>query len=319
VRVLVTGAAGFIGSHLVERLAERGDEVVGVDNFDETLYPAAIKEATCAELARLARFRLERADFVEPGVAERLCAEGPDAIVHLGALAGVRPSLAQPLRYQRTNVEGTLRLLEAARAQAVGRFVLASSSSVYGSQASVPFTESDPADRPESPYAATKRATELLGATWARRYGMGVVALRFFTVYGPRGRPEMAIAAFAHAIAAGEEVPLFGDGSTSRDYTYIDDIVDGVMAALDRCHPGADYRVYNLGNSRPVTLSRLVELLEQRVGRPARRRHLPLQPGDVPRTYADLSRSRADLGYAPRVPLEQGLQLTIDWMRRRSQ
>ncbi|HJZ86753.1 MAG TPA: NAD-dependent epimerase/dehydratase family protein [Polyangia bacterium] len=318
-RVLVTGAVGFIGSHLCERLCGRGDQVIGVDNFDETLYPAAIKERTLAELLRRPGFRFVRADFVEPGVADQLLAERPDLVAHLGALAGVRPSLAQPLRYQRTNVEGTLRLLEATRAGGVERFLFASSSSVYGSRAQVPFREDNPADRPASPYAATKRAGELLLAAYADLYGWGATALRFFTVYGPRGRPEMAIASFARKIAAGEEVPFFGDGSSSRDYTYIDDIIDGVVAALDRCQPGAGgLSIYNLGNSRPVTLARLVELLETAIGKRARLRRLPAQPGDVPRTAADLTLAGRELGYAPKVTLEEGLRRTLSADRSRN-
>jgi UDP-glucuronate 4-epimerase len=308
-RVLVTGAAGFIASHVCERLLARGDEVFGVDNFDETLYPAAIKERTVAELRGLS---LTRADFADPGVAEQLVA-GKDLVVHLGAIAGVRPSLAQPLRYQRANIEGTLRILEACRAHGTKKLVFASSSSVYGAQSKVPFSEDDPCDHPASPYAATKRAGELLLSTYADLYGLSTTALRFFTVFGPRGRPEMAIAAFARAIAAGDEIPFFGDGTTSRDYTYIDDIADGVMAAIDRVAPG--FRIYNLGNSRPITLSQLVETLEKAVGKKARLRKLPMQPGDVPRTFADLSRSSRELGYAPKVPLEEGIRRTVAWMK----
>lgn len=308
-RVLVTGAAGFIASHVVERLLARGDEVFGVDNFDETLYPAAIKERTVAELRGL---QFTRADFADPGVAEQLCA-GKDLVVHLGAIAGVRPSLLQPLRYQRANIEGTLRILEACRAHGTKKLVFASSSSVYGAQSKVPFSEDDPCDRPASPYAATKRAGELMVSTYADLYGLSATALRFFTVYGPRGRPEMAIASFARAIAAGEEIPFFGDGTTSRDYTYIDDIADGVVAAIDRVATG--FRIYNLGNSRPITLSQLVETLEKALGKKARLRKLPMQPGDVPRTFADLSRSSRELGYAPKVPLEEGIRRTVAWMK----
>jgi len=311
VRVLVTGAVGFIGSHVTARLLARGDEVSGVDNFDETLYPAAIKERT---LAGLPPFRLERADFAEPGVAERLLGERPDAVVHLGALAGVRPSLGDPLRYQRVNVEGTLRLLEACRQNRVARFVLASSSSVYGADAKVPFSEDDPADRPASPYAASKRAAELFSATYARLFGIGATALRYFTVYGPRGRPEMAVASFARAIFAGDEVPLYGDGTSARDYTYVDDIVDGTLAALSACRPGGGFRVYNLGGARPIALAQLVELLSQQVGRPARVRQHPVQPGDVPRTAADVGRAERELGWRPQVPIEEGLRRTIEWM-----
>jgi UDP-glucuronate 4-epimerase len=309
-RVLCTGAAGFIASHVVERLLARGDEVHGVDNFDETLYPAAIKKQTLAELPAM---KFTQADFADAGVAEKLLAEKPALVVHLGAIAGVRPSLAQPLCYQRANIEGTLRLLEASRQAGVKRFVFASSSSVYGAQNKVPFSEDDRCDQPASPYAATKRAGELLCSTYCDLYGLGVTALRFFTVYGPRGRPEMAIASFLRAIAAGQEIPFFGDGTTSRDYTYIDDIVDGVMAAIDRDAYG--FRIYNLGNSRPMTLAQLVETLEHTLGKKALLRKLPMQPGDVPRTYADLTRSKRELGYSPKVPLEEGVRRTAASMK----
>src|SRR5262249_17251391 len=234
-------------------------------------------------------------------------------VVHLGAIAGVRPSLAHPLRYQRANVEGTLRMLEACRHANVLRFVFASSSSVYGAQSKIPFSEDAPCDRPASPYAATKRAGELFVSNYCDLYGLGAVALRFFTVYGPRGRPEMAVAAFARAIAAGEEILFFGDGTTSRDYTYIDDIVDGVVASMERTRGG--FRIYNLGNSRQILFPQLVATLEQALGKKARLKKLPPQPGDVPRTFADLARSSAELGYAPKVPLEEGIRRTVAWMK----
>jgi UDP-glucuronate 4-epimerase len=310
VRIAITGALGFIGSHLCERLAAAGHDLVGLDNLDETLYPAAVKRHTLAQLERLPHFSFLHGDVADQAACADLCAGAPDVMVHLAALAGVRPSLQQPLRYQRVNVQGTLQLLETCRTAGVRRLVFASSSSVYGAHAPVPFVETDPADRPASPYAATKRAGELLCSAYADLYGLGCIGLRFFTVYGPRGRPEMAIASFLRAIAAGEELPFFGDGTTSRDYTYIDDIIDGVVAALARVQEGGGFRVYNLGNSRPVTLAQLVELCERVLGRRARLRRLPLQSGDVPRTYADVTRAQVELGYAPRVPLEEGLART---------
>jgi UDP-glucuronate 4-epimerase len=316
VKVLLSGIAGFIGSHLAERLAARGDQVVGFDNFDETLYPRALHERNL-ELA-LARssgqIRFVEADLLDARAVERLVAEQPDVVVHLAALAGVRPSLREPRRYQRVNEEGTLNLLEACRASGVSRFVFASSSSVYGARSQTPFREDDPADRPASPYATTKRAGELWCANYSHLYGLGTTCLRFFTVYGPRQRPEMAIHKFARLILDGQPVPLYGDGSTARDYTFIDDIVDGVVAAVDRA-AGGTHRVYNLGGSRTTTLERLVELLEQSLGRAARIEWLPDQPGDVPLTCADVTRSARELGYAPRVPIEEGLARVAAWLK----
>lgn len=312
-RVLLTGIAGFIGSHLARRLLDRGDEVVGLDAFDETLYPAALHRANLATLAPHPRLRFVEGDLLDAPHVERLVAEQPDVVVHLAALAGVRPSIQAPKRYQRTNIEGTLNVLEACRKSGVRRLVFASSSSVYGARSEVPFRERDPADRPASPYAATKRAGELLCANYAELHGLGATALRFFTVYGPRQRPEMAIHKFARLILDGKPVPLFGDGSTARDYTYVDDIIDGVVAAVDRCAPGA-YRVYNLGGSRTTTLKRLVELLEEGLGRRATVEWHPDQPGDVPITYADVDLAAAELGYAPQISIEEGLRRFCAWL-----
>src|SRR4051812_29330425 len=229
-KVLLTGAAGFIGSSLAERMIARGDELVGLDNFDTTLYGAEIKRQNLAGLLAGPRFRFVEGDFLDEALCEQLVGEQPEVIVHLGALAGVRPSLQQPKRYQRVNIEGTLNLLEACRAHDVRRFVFASSSSVYGAHNEVPFRERDPAVRPASPYAASKRAGELFCSNYSDLFGIATSALRFFTVYGPRQRPEMAIHKFARLIRDGKPVPFFGDGSSARDYTYIDDIIDGVVA-----------------------------------------------------------------------------------------
>lgn len=311
-KVLVTGVAGFIGSHLAARLGARGDTVVGLDNFDETLYPAALHRRNLAAVAPPVDFT--EGDFLDAALVERLFAQHRfDAVVHLGALAGVRPSLAQPLRYQRVNVGGTLELLEACRRHRVARFVFASSSSVYGAHNEVPFRETDPAVRPASPYAASKRAGELFCATYSDLYGIATTALRFFTVYGPRQRPEMAIHKFARLIRDGRPLPFFGDGSSARDYTYIDDVIDGVVAALDHCAGGV-HRVYNLGGTRTTTLARLVELLEAALGRRAVLDRQPDQPGDVPITYADVSGAARDLGYAPKVPIEEGLARFCAWL-----
>jgi UDP-glucuronate 4-epimerase len=309
-RLLITGVAGFIGSHLARRLADRGDTLVGLDDFDETLYPASLHRRNLATVAD--RLRFVEGDILDGGLVEKLVGDKPDVVVHLGALAGVRPSIAQPKRYQRVNIEGTLNLLEACRAAGVKRFVFASSSSVYGARSNVPFRESDPADRPASPYAATKRAGELLCANYTYLHGISTTALRFFTVYGPRQRPEMAIHKFAHLIHTGQPVPLFGDGSTARDYTYVDDIVDGIVAAIDRCE-GGEYRVYNLGGSRTTTLARLVELIEQNLGKKAIIERHPDQPGDVPITFADVTLAGKELGYSPRMPIEDGIARFCAW------
>lgn len=316
-KVLLTGAAGFIGSHLARRLLDRGDAIVGLDNLDETLYPATLHERNLANLLPHERFTLVRGDFTDRATVDKIFDEHSfDVVVHLGALAGVRPSIQQPLRYEKVNNEGTLHLLEAMRAHGPKRFVFASSSSVYGSYSTVPFKESDPADRPASPYAATKRCGELFCSNYADLFGIASIALRFFTVYGPRQRPEMAIAKFARLISDGKPVPLFGDGSTARDYTYIDDILDGVIASIDRVGtPDRPlYRVYNLGGSRTTTLAALVALIEKNLDKKAIIDRQPDQPGDVPITYADVSLATAELDYAPKIPIEEGIARYCAWL-----
>jgi UDP-glucuronate 4-epimerase len=317
-RVLVTGAAGFIGSHLAERLVARGDEVVGLDNFDP-FYPRAVKEKNVAGLLAGPRFSLVDGDLREPADLERAFAARPDVVVHLAALAGVQPSLADPARYADVNVLGTVRVTEAARTHGVRRFVFASSSSVYGRDSTPPFKESDPCLQPVSPYASTKRAGELGLFTAHHLYGLDVTCLRFFTVYGPRQRPDLAIHKFARLILAGKPITLFGDGSTSRDYTWIDDIIDGVVAAVDetgeqgRGAPG--YRVYNLGGSRTTTLKRLVELLASALGKQPIIEWKPEQPGDMKHTHADVALAGRALGYAPRVPIEEGIARFAAWVK----
>jgi len=321
-RVLLTGAAGFIGSHVAERLLSRGDEIVAIDNFDETLYPAAVHEENLAHVrthARAGALQFVRGDILDADAVSALLDGGRvDAVVHLAALAGVRPSLREPLRYSKVNVDGTVILLEAMRARAMRRLVFASSSSVYGVRNEVPFRESDPAVHPASPYAATKRAGELLCDLYASIAGMTVASLRFFTVYGPRQRPEMAIHLFARSILDGRPVQVFGDGETARDYTYIDDIVDGVVAALDSTAPGGTtegHRVYNLGGARTTTLKRLVELLEGALGTRAIIDRQPDQLGDVPLTCADVTNASGALGYSPRVTIEEGINRFCGWLR----
>jgi UDP-glucuronate 4-epimerase len=313
-RLLLTGAAGFIGSHLATRLLGQGHEVVGLDNFDP-FYDPALKERNVAALAGQPGFTLARGDIRDEQLVGELFGRRPgfDGVVHLAALAGVRPSLAQPLRYAAVNVTGTLVLLEACRAAGLRRFVFASSSSVYGAHSPVPFREADPAVRPASPYAATKRAGELLCSNYTDLFGLDTCCLRFFTVYGPRQRPEMAIHKFARLIAAGRPVPVFGDGQSARDYTFIDDIIDGVTAAVARQPAG--HTVYNLGGSRTTTLARLVELVAAALGREPLLDRQPDQPGDVPITYADVAQAGHDLGYAPQVPIEDGIARFVAWFR----
>jgi len=309
--ILVTGGAGFIGSHLCERLADGGDRVIGLDNFDP-FYDPRIKRANIAALTGRDNFRLVEGDIRDLDLLERLFGGdgAPDVVVHLAAKAGVRPSIEDPLAYQDVNVTGTANLLEMCRRHKVGKFVYASSSSVYGNNHKVPFAEDDPVDHPISPYAATKKAGELLCHTYHHLFGLPVFCLRFFTVYGPRQRPEMAIHKFARLIREGQSLPVFGDGGSERDYTYIDDIIDGVVRSIDHCR---GYRIYNLGESQTTSLRRLISLIEEHMGTSARLDFKPMQPGDVNRTYADLTRSREELGYRPTVPVERGIPLFIEW------
>ncbi|MCC7070593.1 MAG: NAD-dependent epimerase/dehydratase family protein [Deltaproteobacteria bacterium] len=318
-QVIVTGACGFIGSHVCQALLARGNTVVGVDNFND-FYDPRLKEDNRALLARNAAFTLERGSILDPAVLDRACAARPDVVVHLAAWAGVRPSIERPALYVRENVDGTVAVIDALRAQprvdgALPKLVFASSSSVYGANAKVPFEESDPIAQPLSPYAATKRAGELLAYTYHHLFGLDVTCLRFFTVYGPRQRPEMAIHKFARLMLDGAPVPRYGDGSTRRDYTFIADIVQGVLASVDRC---AGFHIYNLGNSRTVTLSELIDKLASALGVTPRIATLPEQPGDVPITYADVRRAEGDLDYHPDYPLERGLAEFAAWIKARA-
>jgi UDP-glucuronate 4-epimerase len=317
-RVLVTGAAGFIGSHLVDRLLALGATVIGVDNFD-SFYSPAEKRANLAHAARHSAFRLVEADCTYPSALDDTLADEPiDVIVHLAAKAGVRPSLRDPIGYLRANVVGTQSVLEFARRHGISRVVFGSSSSVYGDTAPLPFSEDDTADRPVSPYAASKRSAELLCATYNHLYGQSIVALRFFTVYGPRQRPDLAIRKFATLMLQGVEIPMYGDGSTERDYTWIEDIIDGVVASIRRTRDMAgDYQVINLGGSRTTSLNRLIELLANSLRVEPRIFRLPMQPGDVQRTYANVSKANELLGYVPRMPIEEGIRRFSAWMRER--
>ena len=308
--VLVTGGAGFIGSHLVERLLARGDAVTVVDDFND-FYDPQLKRRNVAAFAGKAR--VVEADIRDAVALGKLFAtDRYDAIAHLAARVGVRPSLQQPLLYTEVNIVGTQNLLELARQFAVPKFVFASSSSVYGVNEKVPFAETDPIFQPISPYAATKLAGEALCHVYHHLYQLDIVGLRFFTVYGPRQRPDMAIRKFTQAIAAGKPIEMFGDGSTRRDYTYVDDIMQGVLAALDR---RLGYEVINLGESNTVSLAKLVELIERAVGHKAIIERKPSQPGDVPVTFADVNKAKRLLGYNPQVPIEAGIPKFVEWFR----
>jgi UDP-glucuronate 4-epimerase len=317
VRVLVTGGAGFIGSHVCERLVARGDEVVIVDSFDP-FYSPGIKRRNIRALLEGGCATLLECDIAEAGAVEsRLGADRIDAIIHLAARAGVRPSLDRPLDYARTNVEGTLAMLEVARTRSIRSFVFGSSSSVYGDSTPVPFLESEPADTPISPYAATKRAGELLCRSHAHLYALSVMCTRHFTVYGPRQRPDLAIHKFARLMSRGEPIPCYGDGRTERDYTYVADIVHGIEAALDWtiASPAGSFEVVNLGESETTTLARLVEMIAGELGVTARIDSLPAQPGDVQRTFASIDKARELLGYEPNTSMEEGIRMFVDWFR----
>lgn len=341
---LVTGGAGFIGSHVCERLLRAGHAVTVLDDLNpfydpalkrwnlDVLQRAALRPAGTPDLApaldlnpetkaaevgqddrrTLPTFEFVHADITDAAAVLALFTRTRfDQVIHLAARAGVRPSLAEPALYQRVNVEGTVNLLEAARLTGVPKLVMASSSSVYGVNAKVPFAEADPIFQAISPYAASKLACEALGHTYHHVYGLEIVMLRFFTVYGPRQRPDLAIHKFARLISAGRPVPVFGDGATARDYTYVDDIVDGVVAASERT---LGYEVINLGESQTVTLARLIELLEAALGKRALIDRQPLQPGDVPVTYADISKARRLLGYHPQTKIETGIPRFVKWL-----
>jgi len=309
---LVTGGAGFIGSHVSEALLARGCEVVCLDDFND-YYDPAFKRENVKPFEGHPRWRLVEGDVRDAAlVGDLYWRYGVSATVHLAARAGVRPSIRQPALYEQVNCLGTLNLLEAARHSGANTFIFGSTSSVYGINSKLPFAEDDPITCPVSPYAATKRAAELMAYTYHHLYGLAVTCLRFFTVYGPRQRPEMAIYLFAERIAHGRSVPRFGDGSTARDYTYVDDIVAGVVSALDGEAP---FEIVNLGGSRTTTLSRLIELIGAALGAAPRIEALPLQPGDVPITYADVAKAKRLWGWEPKVAIEDGIERFVEWYR----
>jgi UDP-glucuronate 4-epimerase len=311
-RILVTGGAGFIGSHLVEKLLAAGHQVVVLDDFND-FYDPQIKRANIAGFAKdvtVCHVDLRESDSVRAAFHR----EKLDAIAHLAARAGVRPSIQHPRLYYDTNVIGTLHLLEAARVTGIERFVFASSSSVYGASKMVPFSEDQHLTQTLSPYGATKIAGEFLCSTYSHLYQMRVVVLRYFTVYGPRQRPDLAIHQFTRRIYAGQYIDQFGDGSTRRDYTYIDDIIQGTMAAL--AYDGPLYEVFNLGESQTIQLKDLISAIENALGKKAKIHELPDQPGDMPLTYADISKARKLLGYNPTMKLNEGLPKFVEWFLR---
>jgi UDP-glucuronate 4-epimerase len=312
--ILITGGAGFIGSHLVDLLlAEGGWRVTVVDDFND-FYDPSIKRANISRHLSSKDYELIDADIRDARAVDAAFSQTNfDCIVHLAARAGVRPSLSQPKLYAETNINGTLNLLEAGRVQGVKQFVFGSSSSVYGINTKVPFCEDDPIFNPISPYAATKAAGELICHSYAHLYDLRIVVLRFFTVYGARQRPDLAIHKFARLISAGEPIPVFGDGTTRRDYTYIEDIIAGVRAAID--YDQSSYEIINLGESRTVELREMISLLEKALDRHAEIDQQPPQPGDVPQTFADITKARRLLSYEPHTQIEEGIEKFVEWFR----
>jgi UDP-glucuronate 4-epimerase len=312
-RIFLTGGAGFIGSHLVEACLARGDEVVVLDNFDP-FYARERKEANLATARSQPGFvRLCEGDLRDRSLIQREISEfAPDAVVHLAALAGVRPSLEAPDRYCDVNLTGTAVLLQEAVRAGVGRFLFTSSSSVYGAKPRGPFVEDAEADRPLSPYGATKRGGELLCHAVHRTSGIAITCLRVFTAFGPRQRPDLAIHKFARLMLAGKPIPVFGDGNAERDFTFVTDLADGFLRALERAH---GFNTYNLGRGEPVTVNETIAILERELGVSAERDHLPPQPGDAPRTWASIDRARRELGYEPMVNYEDGIRAFVSWLR----
>ena len=316
VNILVTGGVGFIGSHVCERLLEIGHAVCALDDLND-FYDPAIKQNTLRELqSRAQSFSFVHADITNRSeVDEVLGSMAFDQIIHLAARAGVQPSLEEPALYQRVNVEGTVNLLESAREHSVNKITVASSSSVYGVNSKVPFSEADPIFSAISPYAASKLACEALGHVYHHVHGMDICMLRFFTVYGPRQRPDLAIHKFARLMHTGQPIPVYGDGNTSRDYTYVDDTVDGVVAATEK---EFGFEIINLGESQTVELKRLIELIEQAMGVKAEINRQPAQPGDVPITFANIEKAQDLLGYSPQTKIEDGIPRFIEWFRQQN-
>jgi UDP-glucuronate 4-epimerase len=312
--VLVTGAAGFIGSHVVERLLDLGYQVVGLDNFDDS-YEPQIKRDNIQNLDSNDYFTLFEGDISDRALLHGLFTRYTfDNVIHLAAKAGVRPSIVQSQLYEEVNIQGTINLLEESRLTSIKRFIFTSSSSVYGNNTGVPFKEDQQIATPMSPYAASKAAAELYCYTYHHLYKLPMVIIRPFNIYGPRQRPTMAIHLFTKKINAGEEIHLFGDGSSTRDHTHINDFLDGLLKALT--YKECQFDIFNLGNSRPVSLNHLVELIEESLGKKAIIKHLPIQPGDVPATFADISKAQTMLDYHPKITIEQGIPLFVKWYRK---
>lgn len=310
--ILVTGGAGFIGSVLTDRLLERGDRVICIDSFDD-FYDPALKRLNIAAALANSKFVLEEGDIRDQDFLGQLARRHAiDAVIHSAARAGVRPSIQNPRLYEDVNIKGTMNLLEMARRLEPENFVFLSSSSVYGVNDKVPFSETDFVDHPISPYAATKKACELICHTYHHLFGLNITCVRPFTVYGPRQRPEMAIHKFTRMIDEGKAIPMFGDGTSRRDYTYVDDLVDGVVRAVDR---PLGYDVINLGEQDTISLRDLISLIEENLGKKAKIDQQPDQPGDVPLTFADISRARERLGYDPQVKVQEGVRRFVDWYR----
>ncbi len=308
--ILVTGAAGFIGSHVCEHFIKLGHTIIGIDNFDN-FYPIEFKKLNLAQLNQSKQFQFHEADIRDSmALNEIFSSQSVDVVIHLAAKAGVRPSIESIAEYYDVNVNGTVSLLESMRQHNVNRMLFASSSSIYGNNSKVPFSETDRVDNPISPYASTKKSGELLCHVYCHLYNFGITCLRFFTVYGPRQRPDLAIHKFTRLIQEGKPVPFYGDGSTSRDYTYIDDIVDGINCSLN--HIGG-YEIYNLGESKVITLKKMVEVIEETIHVKAILKELPLQQGDVSRTYADISKAKTELGYHPKYEFEAGIKNFVEW------
>ncbi len=314
-RYIITGACGFIGSHLAKALVARGDKVLGIDNFDP-FYDRKLKLANIADLDQN-NFQLIECDIRNTKeITEIFQQDKFDSVFHIAALAGVRPSIEEPARYASVNIDGLVSVLEAARNANCKRIVFSSSSSVYGDNQKVPFAETDPVDEPISPYAATKRSGELICHTYSKVFDLSIACLRFFTVFGPAQRPDLAISKFMNMIEAEQTIPMFGDGSTSRDYTYIDDIIQGVLAANDFLTTNKNnYRIFNLGGSQPITLKEMIDKVARVVGKEAKIEQLPMQTGDVQRTFADITRSKAELGFNPQSTFEEGLQKQWEWVK----
>lgn len=310
--ILVTGAAGFIGSHVSECFIKKGDSVVGVDNFDD-FYPAELKDSNIAELKKNNRFSFYKEDIRDTKALNEIFRQNDiEVVIHLAAKAGVRPSIESIEQYYDVNVNGTVFLLEAMKRNGVKKMIFASSSSIYGNNAKVPFSESDPVDNPISPYASTKKSGELLCHVYHHLYNFNITCLRFFTVYGPRQRPDLAIHKFARLIDEGLPVPFYGDGNTSRDYTYIADIVEGIDCAINRI---GGYQIYNLGESNVITLNQLIKTIETNLGKKAIINRQPMQPGDVVKTYADISKAKAEIGYNPKYDFDTGIKEFVKWYK----